>query len=248
MSPEDENHYAYAAGYSGEGAFALWYYESTIHWFNVPGLRHTGDYSTATFYVFNFWNGKALKLNTTIKFVSEDQDITPLGEEDIVLQGRDPETGDFYEIEPALSACCEALNCTVHDIVENGVWMTRDADGMLTSANYDFVYGFSYDENGAAIENMDNAVFTCGFSEDNTMRAYVFNDEDLDKEFHTVLYLNYNKKYYAFNITIVKDVTGIKTIESDSTRSGRIYDLSGREVEHPVKGIYIRNGKKFVMK
>jgi len=27
-----------------------------------------------------------------------------------------------------------------------------------------------------------------------------------------------------------------------------IYDLSGRRVEHPVKGIYIRNGKKFIVR
>jgi arabinan endo-1,5-alpha-L-arabinosidase len=27
-----------------------------------------------------------------------------------------------------------------------------------------------------------------------------------------------------------------------------IYDLSGRPVENPVKGIYIRNGKKFIVK
>ena len=44
--------------------------------------------------------------------------------------------------------------------------------------------------------------------------------------------------------------TGIETIESSkhSTESGIYYDLQGRRVENPTRGVYIVNGKKVVIK
>ena len=44
--------------------------------------------------------------------------------------------------------------------------------------------------------------------------------------------------------------TGIETIESskNSTESGIYYDLQGRRVENPTRGVYIVNGKKVVIK
>lgn len=248
MSPEDENHYAYAAGYSGEGAFAMWYYNSVIHWFTVPGFRQPGEYSTATFYIFNFWDGKALKVNTTIKFVSEDTEIKTVGEEDVVLKGRDPETDDFYEMEFDLTECCSKLRCTEEELFLDGVWMVRDADGYLTSANFDSMYGFFFDENGVPVADMDAATFTAGYSDDGTMRGYIVDDANLGNEYHAVLYVFCNNKYYAFNITIGGEETAIKALDADAVKAGSIYDLSGREVASPSKGIYIQNGKKFIVK
>ena len=44
--------------------------------------------------------------------------------------------------------------------------------------------------------------------------------------------------------------TGIETIENskNSTDDGVYYDLQGRRVENPTRGIYIVNGKKVVIK
>ena len=127
--------------------------------------------------------------------------------------------------------------------------MVRDADGNLTSDNFDSIYGFSFDENGVAVADMDDATFTVGYTEDGTMRAYVFSDDNLDKVYNTVLYARYNNRYYAFNITIGdEDAVAIKTVDTENVKSQRIYDLSGREVTAPSKGIYIRNGKKFIVK
>lgn len=44
-------------------------------------------------------------------------------------------------------------------------------------------------------------------------------------------------------------VTGISTIEQDASSSAApYYDLQGRPVSHPRRGLYIRNGKKFIIK
>lgn len=42
--------------------------------------------------------------------------------------------------------------------------------------------------------------------------------------------------------------TGIDSINLDATQGGAIYDLMGRKVINPANGIYIQNGKKFVVK
>ena len=162
--------------------------------------------------------------------------------------GRDAETDDFYEMEFDLAECCAKLRCTEEDLLVNGVWMVRDADGYLTSANYDSMYGFFFDENGLPVTEMDAATFTAGYSEDGTMRAYIVDDANLENEYHAVLYVSFNDRYYAFNITIGGEATAIKSLDADVVKAASIYDLSGREVSSPSKGIYIRDGKKFIVK
>ena len=50
------------------------------------------------------------------------------------------------------------------------------------------------------------------------------------------------------NIIFEGDVTGISTVKTATSIDGNFYDLSGRRVTKPTKGLYIVNGKKVVMK
>lgn len=57
---------------------------------------------------------------------------------------------------------------------------------------------------------------------------------------------NLTAAFYGFNFD---DVTGIETIEKEGNTHAPIYDLSGRRVVKMTKGgIYIQNGKKFIVK
>ena len=44
------------------------------------------------------------------------------------------------------------------------------------------------------------------------------------------------------------DVTGIGEIKSQKIESGQFFDLQGRKVAQPTKGLYIVNGKKVIIK
>lgn len=44
------------------------------------------------------------------------------------------------------------------------------------------------------------------------------------------------------------EVTGIKELETEDLNNGIYYNLQGIEVAHPVKGVYIHNGKKVIVK
>ena len=44
------------------------------------------------------------------------------------------------------------------------------------------------------------------------------------------------------------EVTGIKELETEKMNNNKYYNLQGIEIAHPVKGIYIHNGKKIIVK
>ena len=52
----------------------------------------------------------------------------------------------------------------------------------------------------------------------------------------------------TMNIIFEGDVTGISTVKTATSMDGNFYDLSGRRVTKPTRGLYIVNGKKVVMK
>jgi len=54
----------------------------------------------------------------------------------------------------------------------------------------------------------------------------------------------------AWNCTMsdITVTTGINSVKSDVPSDSRIYDLMGRQISNPTKGIYIRNGKKYIVK
>ena len=51
-----------------------------------------------------------------------------------------------------------------------------------------------------------------------------------------------------FRIDVVADETGIEDVKGDGVNVEAIYDLQGRKVENPSKGLYIINGKKVYVK
>ena len=56
-------------------------------------------------------------------------------------------------------------------------------------------------------------------------------------------------KYVNTVVTGISKGLGIEEIQGNGSEAdGPVYDLSGRRVENPVKGLYIKNGKKMVIK
>jgi chaperone required for assembly of F1-ATPase len=50
-------------------------------------------------------------------------------------------------------------------------------------------------------------------------------------------------------LRVVKKTTAIQSVSAGSNNDGKIYDLNGNQVKTPLKkGIYIKNGRKVVIK
>lgn len=54
--------------------------------------------------------------------------------------------------------------------------------------------------------------------------------------------------FSAPSLSLSRKTTGINNVEYRDTKDDTIYDLSGRKVSNPNKGIYIQNGKKIIIR
>ena len=58
-----------------------------------------------------------------------------------------------------------------------------------------------------------------------------------------------NFRLYFYGKHSQEVITGISTVEDATANAGQaVYDLSGRRVSKPSRGLYIRNGKKFIIR
>jgi hypothetical protein len=70
----------------------------------------------------------------------------------------------------------------------------------------------------------------------------------------TKLAISQSGWYYVYNITFMNEkayedyLAGIKDVQVIKSNNGAIYDLMGRKVSKPAKGLYIVNGKKYFQK
>ena len=71
----------------------------------------------------------------------------------------------------------------------------------------------------------------------------------------TAVQLSASKSYWRVQIALIENnkevsdiVTAIEGVLPEATGNAAIYDLSGRRVEKPVRGIFIQNGKKVLVK
>lgn len=107
-------------------------------------------------------------------------------------------------------------------------------DGSANGEAGDFIVEVAEDE-----ENDDAAVFTVY-----NLKGYKLSDQVKSR-------LAFDQKgwLYVMNLTLCNDdeYLGISNAET-AVKNGAVYDLSGRKIVNPVKGIYIQNGKKFVVK
>ena len=110
----------------------------------------------------------------------------------------------------------------------------------------------SFDVDGISMVGNYNASFTVPQDEHSYIVSgdalYLVNSADTVK--NTCAYFVTDGGNNARSIRMSFDgVTGIATVENGAVKAvetGDIYDLSGRKVKKPSKGIYLMNGKKFV--
>ena len=85
-----------------------------------------------------------------------------------------------------------------------------------------------------------------------TVKAVVATDLEVEDDYAAdgQFCLRAGDKEFVYAIRFVSPAlyTGISNANVETKADGRIYDLSGRQVTKPVRGLYIQNGKKFVVK
>ncbi|EFB30661.1 hypothetical protein HMPREF0971_02918 [Segatella oris F0302] len=114
---------------------------------------------------------------------------------------------------------------------------------------------------GAAGEQPDNVMDAAEYFESGLYKVYtriikvgpegeltigVTKDKQVDNDW--AVFDNFRLTYFGKHVS-QEIIDGINTVKSNSIENGKIYNLQGMEVKRPLKrGIYICNGKKFIVK
>lgn len=144
-------------------------------------------------------------------------------------------------------------------LIEAQVVPTKEGD------KYNYLFGFFRANKGLGVTTYKNNVFLLGFWLSKGTGLFYSNSAYLPVSEATAKKMNLGVSYNDFNATGAKKVpallfdfanvgsgtTGINEVVNQSTKlnDGKYYTLSGQQVEKPTAGgIYIHNGRKFVVK
>jgi len=223
--------------------------DGTFRFFQKPNTHAVGDVFKCQLFLVNEETGDMVTCNIKLKFVDEigpdDEDAEIVGEVSNVLIPLHTEKSVPFN----LNLAAEALGVTIDDLMDmnclrggtNGEFGTLVAltDGIsYNSETFEYdpagdIY-LVFDQNGDEVE-----VTVMGIEvADDFSKNIDFCIEVEGKRFI----------YHAKLVSLQAYVTGIESISNGQMGNGTLYDLSGRQVAKAQKGIYIQNGKRFVVK
>ena len=213
-----------------------------------PGTAYSGQ-----FFLVNEETGKMMTVVVNYQVVSVIQTITEVGSTSITLPISDE--GLDEEVSIDLAPVAEALGTDVSTLLSGYTLVGRDANGAYTEGvdpvqtglmfATDGSYGgdnigINFSEDGTKIPTYANNAdeVSAGYKADGPI-GFMLNGEDNETKIYVIYVTFMNAGDYA---------TGIDGIQQNAKKDGKIYDLSGRQVSKPTHGLYIQNGKKFVVK
>ena len=157
---------------------------------------------------------------------------------------------------------------TTADYGDNRLWPMVEA-GVVPTYNaekkeYNYLFGFFRANKGLGVTTYENNQFLLGFWLSKGAGLFYSNSAYLPVSEATAKKMNLGVSYNDFDVTGAKKApallfdfanvggtTGINEVVNQSTKlnDGKYYTLSGQQVEKPTAGgIYIHNGRKFVVK
>ena len=129
-----------------------------------------------------------------------------------------------------------AANTYSFDIVATEA--TPDANNLLIGTDE----LTTFEEDGYKFYMLSNGIYGIGFYLQNESGNSIANDEH--KAFLRVAEATASKAFFSLG----GEATAINSVATAKKETKGVFDLQGRRVDNPVKGLYIMNGKKVVIK
>ena len=207
------------------------------------------------FFLVNEETGKMMDVKLVYQIVSAIQTITEVGSTSIILpvsdEGMDLDVA--FDIDPVV----EALGTDVNSLLTGYTLVGRMASGLYCDGTEPVQAGLMFTNEG--YNDNEGGNIGINFSEDGkTITTYANSTDELGTGFKAEATMGFQVagegdavKMYVINVTFMNgtDYTdGVKNITLDTAKSGKIYDLSGRQISKPAHGLYIMDGKKYVVK
>ncbi|MBQ3238702.1 MAG: DUF4859 domain-containing protein [Bacteroidaceae bacterium] len=218
-----------------------------IQCIQMQDMGVVGDVYTGQFFLVNEENNKMLTINLTYQIVETIIQAEIVGEEWINL----PVSTDDASVDYDLTKVATAFGLESVDALFEGYYVKGlKADGTYTEGLDAIDSGIIFNISGGADTYGDIGV---GFSEDYS-QIWTYSNVDIEAPFkaEATFCFEIDSKRYIIHATLLdpesyEAAQGIAGINADK-KDGKIYNLQGQEVVAPAKGIYIMNGKKFLVK
>lgn len=209
-----------------------------------PGLSNTGDTYTGSFFLANPEDGAMVQVNIHYNIVERMEDFEIVGSDTLVMKVIN---SDEYAQNIDLGHIADLLGYESEDALMDDEFVLRAktandvyADGVKPSN------GLLIDEQGyAVVEGLIGVYFDAG-------QIFVYCNESVPSQWKANVELCFEKdgKRYLLRLIlasedIYEDVVGIQAPATHKW-SGKTYDLQGRQVKVARKGIYVKNGMKFI--
>lgn len=204
-----------------------------------------GDVYNGQFFLANLENQKMITINLTYQIVETLVEFEVVGEEWINL----PVSMEDASVDYDLTKVATAFGLESVDALFEGYYVKGlKADGTYTEGLDAIESGVILNTSGAADTYGDIGV---GFSED-YKQIWTYSNVDIEAPFkaEATFCFEIDSKRYIIHATLLDPesyAAGIEGISADK-KDGKIYNLQGQEVAAPAKGIYIKDGKKFLVK
>ena len=204
-----------------------------------------GDVYNGQFFLANLENQKMITINLTYQIVETLVEFEVVGEEWINLPVSMEDASVDYDLTKVATAFgLESVSALFEGYYVKGL----KADGTYTEGLDAIESGVILNTSGAADTYGDIGV---GFSED-YKQIWTYSNVDIEAPFkaEATICFEIDSKRYIIHATLLDPesyAAGIEGISADK-KDGKIYNLQGQEVAAPAKGIYIMNGKKFLVK
>jgi hypothetical protein len=217
--------------------------------YQAPGINPVGSSYKTNLYLVNEDTKDMVQVKFTIQFVSELVNYETVGEESLYL----PINLDLDEMSVAFdpSKAAAALEITEEELMAGYTLRGRNDSGLFGEGFNPLENGLSFnDENGGYDENGNIHILIA--KEGNGYVITTISDKELEEGYRkdAEMCFQIDTKRYIYHITFIDEAsyTGINSISESANHNNKIYDLSGRVVNKPNKGVYIQNGKKYIVK
>ena len=231
--------------------------KGTFRCIQFPGNTKVGDSYNGQYFLVNEETGKMLTVNVNFQIVQTLAQISEVGNMSVKL----PVSFEDATVKVGLKTVANALGYgSVDELLTSGTFRGLKQDGTYTDAVDPVGNGITFDNNGYAQTEGGN--IGINFAADGDSADIItYCNAEIAETFNIPATVCFDKtgtdgavKRYVISLTFMDPaayqaiITGIDTIKAETIANGKIYDLNGRRVIRPVKGVYIMNGKKFVVK
>ncbi len=196
------------------------------------------------------WNGLVLPFDMTIDEAKAKFNATDVKDFAGITTGTEGTTLNFTdatEIKAGKPVMIKTSSTDTEYTIENA-WLPGTELTGVSKENGDVKYTFTgtyAEENlaGKKFTLINGKYFYNYDGTESTVKAKSFRAYFLNKTPETAAA---KSKIIGFNLD--GDITGISEIKAGSKNDGKMFDMQGRRVLSPAKGLYIQNGKKVIVK